>query len=80
MYEKERRDRLNVSFEELRTLLPPSDSNVSLGKAEIINHAVDFIRHLTNEKLKMSRIHSKLHNFLLSNMTSCISFNSVFLS
>lgn len=59
MYEKERRDRLNVSFEELRTVLPPSDCNGSLGKADIINHAVDFIRVLQNDKYKMSAIHSK---------------------
>jgi len=59
VYEKERRDRLNVSFEELRTVLPQSDSNASLGKADVINHAVDLIRVLQNEKLKMSNIHSK---------------------
>lgn len=59
MYEKERRDRLNVSFEELRTVLPPSDSNASLGKADVINHAIDFIRVLQNDKLKTSQIHSK---------------------
>jgi len=59
VYEKERRDRLNVSFEELRTVLPPSDSNASLGKADIINHAIDLIRVLQNEKLKTSSMHSK---------------------
>jgi len=59
VYEKERRDRLNVSFEELRTVLPQSDSNASLGKADVINHAVDLIRVLQTEKLKMSNIHSK---------------------
>jgi len=59
VYEKERRDRLNVSFEELRTVLPPSDSNASLGKADIINHAIDLIRVLQNEKLKISSMHSK---------------------
>ncbi|CAH1736612.1 unnamed protein product [Aphis gossypii] len=59
VYEKERRDRLNVSFEELRTVLPPSDSNASLGKADIINHAIDLIRVLQNEKLKTSSIHRK---------------------
>jgi hypothetical protein len=52
---------LNVSFEELRTVLPPSDSNASLGKADVINHAVDFIRILQNEKLKMTNIHSKFN-------------------
>lgn len=59
MYEKERRDRLNVSFEELRTVLPPSDCNASLGKADIINHAIDFIGVLQTEKLKISAVHSK---------------------
>lgn len=63
-YEKERRDRLNVSFEELRTVLPPSDSNASLGKVDIINHAIDFIRVLQSDKLKTSHIHSKLINTL----------------
>lgn len=43
----------------MRTVLPPSDSNASLGKADIINHAVDYIRILQNEKLKMSSFHSK---------------------
>ncbi|XP_050438731.1 putative uncharacterized protein DDB_G0282133 [Adelges cooleyi] len=56
LYEKERRDRLNVSFEELRTVLPASETNASLGKAEIINHAVDFIRILQSEKLQISNI------------------------
>jgi len=51
--------RLNVSFEELRTVLPPSDSNASLGKADIINHAIDLIRVLQTEKLKISSIHSE---------------------
>jgi len=60
VYEKERRDRLNVSFEELRTVLPSSESNASLGKADIINHAVDLIRVLQNDKQRMSNIHSKL--------------------
>lgn len=66
MYEKERRDRLNVSFEELRTVLPPSDSNISLGKADVINHAVDLIRVLQNEKQKISNIHSKLKLLFLN--------------
>lgn len=57
MYEKERRDRLNVSFEELRTLLPTSEVNSTLGKAEIINHAIDYIRILQNEKLQESNMH-----------------------
>ncbi|XP_050526349.1 putative uncharacterized protein DDB_G0282133 [Daktulosphaira vitifoliae] len=59
MYEKERRDRLNVSFEELRTVLPISEANSVLGKAEIINHAVDYIRVLQNEKLQESNINRK---------------------
>lgn len=63
VYEKERRDRLNVSFEELRTVLPPSDNNASLGKADVINHAVDLIRVLQDEKLKISNIHRKLREF-----------------
>jgi len=55
---------LNVSFDELRTVLPQSDSNASLGKADVINHAVDFIRVLQNEKLKTTNIHSKSEYFL----------------
>lgn len=63
MYEKERRDRLNVSFEELRTVLPTPDKSASFGKADVINHAVDFIRVLQNEKLNMSSVHSKFTYF-----------------
>lgn len=74
MYEKERRDRLNVSFEELRTVLPTSDSSASFGKADVINHAVDFIRVLQNEKLKMSNIHSKFAYFIKKILTRILVF------
>ncbi|KAF6209768.1 hypothetical protein GE061_015518 [Apolygus lucorum] len=48
-WEKERRDKLNVGFNDLSKLLPEHDPSISLSKMDILRKAAEFIRQLQDQ-------------------------------
>uniref|UniRef100_A0A0A9YTV5 BHLH domain-containing protein n=2 Tax=Lygus hesperus TaxID=30085 RepID=A0A0A9YTV5_LYGHE len=48
-WEKERRDKLNVGFNDLSKLLPDHDPSISLSKMDILRKAAEFIRQLQEQ-------------------------------
>lgn len=52
-WERKRRNRLNVSFCELNTVLPDYDPAVNRTKVDIINNAASYIKELVDKNQKL---------------------------
>ncbi|XP_014242120.1 protein PF14_0175-like [Cimex lectularius] len=58
-WEKERREKLNMGFNELCKLLPDHDPSVTLSKMEILTRAAEYIRHLQDQNEDIIKCGSK---------------------
>ncbi|XP_073971035.1 uncharacterized protein isoform X2 [Rhodnius prolixus] len=63
-WEKERRDKLNVGFQELCKLLPDHDPSITMSKMEILRKATEYIKHLQEKNEEIIKCGNE--NFLKS--------------
>jgi len=61
VWERDRRERLNLSFNNLSTLLPNYDPSATLSKVEILQKAANYIRELQQENRNL--LHGNLDEF-----------------
>jgi hypothetical protein len=68
VWERDRRERLNLSFNNLSSLLPNYDPATTLSKAEILQKAANYIRELQQENHNL--LHGTLDEFACKHMLS----------
>lgn len=51
-YEKERRDRLNQTIEELAKLLPTYDPSVPWSKVEVLRKSIEYVKETKERRMK----------------------------
>jgi hypothetical protein len=61
VWERDRRERLNLFFKNLSSLLPNYDPTATLSKAEILQKATNYIRELQQENSNL--LHGSLDEF-----------------
>lgn len=60
IWERDRRNRFNASFEKLASLLPEKNSSTNLSKVLIIQKATELIEKLTGEQNGMLKLNTNL--------------------